>query len=122
MTKRTRNKPTKAAPALESSGSLVDQASGLYRRLIAAVDEKITAGEVLNSTTLREVAGVMRAAATLDAEQRAQRRKDDAHAAAIPRALIVAFCRQLDDREWDLFVREVNQFRDGKGPHSALAM
>lgn len=123
MTKQTAKKHRRQAQttppeptALDDSSNrpLVDHAKALYLRLVAAVNAKVEAGEV-NTTTLREMAGVMRAAATLDGEDRAREKMRLTFARNLQPSVVVHYLAGLSDGEFERVVSEAGRRREG-GP------
>lgn len=98
---------------------LVEHARDMYLRLIGAVNAKIAAGDA-NTTLLREAASVMRAAATLDGEQRKAEEAKHRRTSTLNKPLVVEWVRQLDATERARFLREL-QAIDGAARRSGLA-
>jgi hypothetical protein len=115
MTKQSKKKAKSAAEPTD--GSAIERALGLYNRMIDAVEAKIATGEV-SATVLRDAAGIMRAAATLDGERRKAEAAERKRASAIMRGDVLAFARALDRPERAQLVRELEAI---DSPRSVLS-
>ena len=111
-------KPTKRTRADDKH--VDSEADALLKRSVALVFTLLTRGEELatdgdiDPTTLREIAGLARASATLAGELRAREKQAAQLAKTVNPQLVLAYLRGLSDGEWARLVREVDAARSGE--------
>src|ERR1700749_832567 len=84
-----------------------------YDRLIANIQPDLDAGEV-NTTLLRDVTSLIRAAADLDSKAAAIQRANDRAAKSLREPLVVRYLSLLSDADWSHVRQLVESAREGK--------
>jgi len=84
-----------------------------YDQLIASIQTAIDAGEV-NTTLLRDVTSLIRAAADLDSKAAAIQRANDRAAKSLSEPLVVRYLSLLTDADWSHVRQLVESAREGK--------